>query len=371
MKKEIRSLRNTLEFRSQFLEDMSHQLKTPLNGIISIIELLKNKQDINDDLKKYFSIIDYSSSNLINIVQDILDFSKIEEGKLNLKIKNENIPNLLFGIIESNQKRITENGNILKTNFCSNVPEFALIDKGRIIQIVSKLLINANRFTKNGTIYLNSKVIDNKLSFEVIDTGCGFAEKNKQPFLNDFSQLKNNYENISKDIGLGLSICKQLVTVMGGDIHLSSQIDQGTIIGFEIPLNTIPKGSNQTKYFPLDLHLLITEDKFINQKILKLILKNFSCTCDIANNGQEAVDLYHPSKHDLILMDIRMPIMDGKEATKLLKEKYGEEVTIIGLSAESMEIDKRKYINLGMMDYIAKPISIQLLYDKLTDFKKI
>lgn len=376
LKTEIEQLNKKLEFRSLFLANMSHEIRTPLNGIIGIVDVLKQGTANQCDIQQYIDIIEKSSLNLLNIVNDVLDLSKIEAGKIEFNIKNENIRKLIFETIELNQIHALNNENQIQSNISLNLPRNILIDKNRIIQILNNLISNANKCTINGTIKLNVKKLKNKLRFEVIDTGCGISEESLKNIFNDFTQFENKFSNNNKGTGLGLSICKQLIELMDGNIHIESQLNKGTIVSFEIPLITNNKinrthsNVTNTELNPLNLHILIVEDKYINQTVVGMMLNKMNCTFDIAANGQEAVDLYHPSKHDIVLMDIRMPVMDGKEATMILKERYGEEITIIGLSAESMEGDKEKYMRLGMIDYIPKPVSIYILNDKLTSFKR-
>lgn len=367
--------------KSEFLANMSHEIRTPLNGIIGFTDLLM-KTNLGTTQEKYITTVNQSALSLLDIINDILDFSKIEAGKLDLFIEKYNIGEMLNQIIdlilyESDQKKLA-----LNLNISPEMPTYCYIDSMRLKQILINLLANAVKFTEKGSIYLNVTVLKKtndthaKIRFAVKDTGIGILEKNKKKIFKAFSQEDSSTTRKFGGTGLGLTISNQLLGLMNSHLQLESQIDVGSIFYFDLDVQTsneptiknslietdFNKIKNMVVKDPLNnkkLKIMIVEDNKVNMLLLKTIIKNLDLNPVIfeITNGKDAVDQFEAIHPDIIFMDIQMPIMNGYEATRIIRTlPSGQKVPIIAITAGTEKEEKAKCIEAGMNDYIPKPI---------------
>ncbi|TDE43444.1 PAS domain S-box protein [Flavobacterium rhamnosiphilum] len=366
--------------KSEFLANMSHEIRTPLNGIIGFTDLLM-KTHLGKTQEKYMTTINQSAHSLLYIINDILDFSKIEAGKLDLFIEKYDIKELLNQIMDlivyqSNQKKLS-----LELNIAPDVPKYFWTDGVRLKQILINLLSNAVKFTEKGSIKLNVSIIEKiddsraKFLFTVIDTGIGIQEENKKKIFNAFSQEDSSTTRKFGGTGLGLTISNQLLGLMNSHLQLVSTVNFGSAFYFYLDLEisneisedvkqiTIPAITNEivgkSNKSSKKIKIMIVEDNKINMLLLKTIIKNVPINSAIFEviNGKDAVEQFETINPDIIFMDIQMPIMNGYEATQLIRTlKSGQNVPIIAITAGTEKEEKEKCLTAGMNDYISKPI---------------
>nr|WP_309759535.1 PAS domain S-box protein [Flavobacterium sp.] len=377
--------------KSEFLANMSHEIRTPLNGIIGFTDLLM-KTNLGATQEKYITTVNQSALSLLDIINDILDFSKIESGKLDLFIEQYNIGEMLNQIIdlilyESNQKKLK-----LNLNLSPDVPAYFWVDSMRLKQILINLLANAVKFTEKGSILLKVTVLNktddtqSKIRFAVTDTGIGILEKNKKKIFKAFTQEDSSTTRKFGGTGLGLTISNQLLGLMNSRLQLESKIDVGSTFYFDLEVQTSNEPTKKDSLFETDfdasknkvvekslnnkkLKIMIVEDNKVNMLLLKTILKNLEIHPIIfeVSNGKDAVDQFDTIQPDLIFMDIQMPIMNGYEATQIIRTlPSGQKVPIIAITAGTEKEEKAKCIAAGMNDYIPKPIIKGIIEEIIT-----
>ncbi|MEA3513602.1 MAG: ATP-binding protein [Campylobacterota bacterium] len=364
--------------KSEFLAKMSHEIRTPMNGILGMSHLALNTS-LNDKQRNYLEKIDNSAKNLLGIINDILDFSKIEAGKLSLNEIDFNLNDLVDSSISLIQYKAKEKNLKLIVSYDKDICYNLIGDRLRISQILTNLLDNAVKFTTSGEIGIYIKrITDDKYRFEISDTGIGLSKEQQNKLFQSFSQVDNSTTRKYGGTGLGLSISKQLIKLMGGEIWVESKIDIGSKFIFEITLKNKRYKKNDKQFYNKDIkdisilksnNILLVEDNYTNQEIVKGLLENSGINIDVASNGAIGVELFNKNKYELILMDIRMPIMDGYEATKIIK-KLNKNIPIIALSADAMKDDIEKTKLYGMDEHLKKPIDINKLYEILFRYIK-
>ncbi len=388
---ELNTMAENAEFatktKSDFLAKMSHEIRTPMNGIIGMasLALMDNPEPAQ---AHYLYRIESAANNLLGIINDILDFSKIEANKLDLKIDETYIAELFPPLQDLLASRINEKKLIFDVIIDENVPEVIFVDSVRMSQICLNLCNNALKFTEKGSISikvsLKERVGDDiTLLVAVEDTGIGIPENAQATLFESFSQVDDAYSRKVEGTGLGLSICKSLVELMGGNIWVESVYGKGSVFYFTSQLQVgnlqgmKKKPTQQTLCSDLKttlkeikikpLHILLVEDNIINQEIACAIFKKTGMRVSVAQNGQEAVNMWNDSAFDIIFMDIQMPIMDGYTATAHIRQtEKGCDVPIIAMTANALSGDREKSLDAGMTEHITKPINIQEILRILT-----
>lgn len=344
--------------KSAFLANMSHEIRTPLNAIVGFSNLLTMAED-EEERNEYINIISSNNELLLQLINDILDVAKIEAGTLEFIDSEIDINALLSDIEQSSRLKAPEGVQI---SFVEKMPYCIIMsDKNRLAQVITNFINNAIKFTKEGSIRFGYRHKDDKLLFYVRDTGCGIEPEKKDLVFNRFVKLNS----FAQGTGLGLAICQMIVKKMGGEIGVESQLGKGSTFWFTLPdtvihridVQSIKTAVNEDAVIdntnPKKATLLIAEDNESNYILIRAVLKEYDLLH--AHDGNEAVRLYREHRPDLILMDLKMPDMDGYEATVEIR-KEDSDIPIIAVTAFAFSEDEQRVKQSGFNGYAAKPI---------------
>ncbi|HEY9190592.1 MAG TPA: ATP-binding protein [Sulfurovum sp.] len=376
--------------KSEFLANMSHEIRTPLNGIFGFLQLL-DATELDHTQKEYVHIAQNSMGTLIDVINNVLDFSKIESGKIQKNSIETDLHLLLESIYEIFLP-VAEHKKIIYTlEIDPGIHASLKIDEQHTRQILQNFINNALKFTPeygSVALYVDLVSIQNdtqRIRISVKDTGIGIPENKLETIMQPFSQADSSTTRKFGGTGLGLSISKSLIELLGGEMHIVSTEGKGSTFSFELDTTicSLPRKQRYEKKVldakPISLmtepasdpkedkpfSILIAEDYEVNRMFMGMLLNNYNkITYDFARNGKEAIHMVKTNPYDIILMDINMPVMNGCDATVIIREELKLDIPIIALTANALEGDKEKFINIGMNDYVAKPLEITNI-DKL------
>ncbi|HEY0666564.1 MAG TPA: ATP-binding protein, partial [Sphingobacteriaceae bacterium] len=379
LKQAVEEANLAAESKSDFLSTMSHELRTPLNSVIGMTELMLDNP-YNKEQAENLKILNFSAVNLHSLINDILDYNKLGADKLNLEAINVNLYQLMNDICLGLRMKAKEKGLELRLNIDEILKEKPVItDPTRITQIIYNLVGNAIKFTNKGSVSVSLKVIkvddDNlNIRFSIIDTGIGISEDNQQSIFEPFTQASTSTTRNFGGTGLGLAIVKRLLLLFNTTIHLESAAGTGSNFFFNIsfPLQKEQPVSNsvapELNYDLEDIRVLVAEDNPMNRLLLKKVFFKWNNEPEFAENGMEAVEKLKSHSYDIVLMDIHMPVMDGYEATKVIRNMSDPEkanIPVIALTASVSNNLRDKIREAGMNDYVYKPFNSKELYSKI------
>ncbi|MDO4337114.1 MAG: ATP-binding protein [Eubacteriales bacterium] len=379
-----------IEARNEFLSNMSHEIRTPLNGLIGLNHLMLQNIDDREKLREYLLKASHAAQYLLALVNDILDMSKLQAGKVELHAAPANMEMLLDNVISMQQENIEGRGLKLCVEADIRKP-WIECDEVRVKQVLMNLLSNAAKFTSRGgtvTVRMRQEAEEEadgkqfiRNCFEVEDTGCGMSEEFQKHIFEAFTQERGHNAESQKGTGLGMSISYLLMKVMGGSLSVKSRLGEGSVFYMSFPAEVIqepPHMASEQAIEPAsldlnNLNILIAEDNELNAEILQAILHECSITSEVAVNGREAVEKFAasaPGTYPVILMDIRMPEMDGYEAAKAIRSMKRPDagtVRILACTANTFQEDIDRVTESGMNGFIGKPINIEELFLKLEE----
>ncbi len=376
-----KQLEDSMQVKEQFLAKMSHEIRTPMNAIVGLTDILLDTQ-ISHEQKECIDAIKLSSDNLLSIINDILDFSKLESGKVTVEALPFNPREIIDSVLFTLGFSATKKGISLHFRKEENdLPKYVIGDAVRLRQIMLNLVSNAIKFTEHGNVTVKSKITEEdadgcKIEFIIIDTGIGIPEDRISTIFESFMQASNETTRKYGGTGLGLTIVKQLAELQGGSVSVTSKLEEGSAFYISIPYkkytSEIPPVTKDQKKLPeeniIGARILLAEDNEMNQMLALKIFARWKLHLEVAENGEKALMKLKENDFDLVLMDIQMPVMDGYEATRQIRNNLPapkSAVPIIAMTAHAMVGEADKCINLGMDDYISKPFNQQDLYNKI------
>lgn len=367
--------------KSSFLANISHEIRTPMNRILGFASLLKEPSLSGEDKYDYIEMIEKSGKRMLNLIDDIIHISKVDSGQEKVNISNTNINDIIEDLYSFFKPEV--NSKNLEFGYANEL-EFSeaniLTDNEKVYEILMNLIKNAIKFTDYGAIRFGYLTKGDKIEFFVKDTGIGIPENQKNFIYDRFRQGSESLSRLYEGAGLGLSISKAYIEMLDGEIWFESVVGKGTTFYFSLPYNTISRIQTvKESYFKKindnfvnsKINILLAEDDITSQMLLERLLKNNTKQLIIVNNGIDAVETCKKNPDiDLILMDIKMPRIDGYEATARIRE-FNKNIIIIAQTAYAFENDKQKALDAGCNEYISKPIDFHLLKQLINKYFNI
>ncbi|MBE9034911.1 response regulator [aff. Roholtiella sp. LEGE 12411] len=371
--------------KSQFLSNMSHELRTPLNIILGFTQLMLRNRTLNSQQQEYLDTINRSGEDLLTLINDVLEMSKIEAGRITLNETNFDLYGLLDRLQQMFALKARSRGLELIFERSHTIPQYICADESKLRQVLVNLLGNAIKFTQVGGVTLRVEALSQTITpdhpitlcFSVEDTGCGIADSDFNRLFEPFVQTEAG-QKAQEGTGLGLPISQRFVRLMGGDITVNSTLGNGSIFTFNIQtraviLDTLPTSALSRQVIGLEkgqptYRILIVEDKLENRQLLVELLTPIGFEVREAVNGQEAIALWQSWSPNLIWMDLRMPIMNGFEATQQIKAVGSQAPVIIALTGSAFEEDRLTALSVGFDDFVRKPFRTTVIFEKMAEY---
>jgi signal transduction histidine kinase/CheY-like chemotaxis protein/HPt (histidine-containing phosphotransfer) domain-containing protein len=354
--------------RDSFLANMSHEIRTPLNSVIGFTDLLA-QSELDEVQRDYIESVQIAGENLLLIVNDILDLSKMESGNLTIESEPFNLKKTLkhvYNLLKVKVQKEVEFNLFLD----AEMPENVVGDQGRLNQILVNLVGNSLKFTQEGEVTVSVKKMDEtddhySIKFSVKDTGIGIPKDKLETIFERFTQGEESTTRTYGGTGLGLNIVKQLIELQHSEIHVKSKLNYGSefffILNYKKGYNTDKEVKTIPKINLGKLKILLCEDNVLNQKLAKSVINNFGFDLDIANNGEEGIELLSQNNYDLVLMDLQMPVKDGYQTTEYIRNEMNSSIPIIAMTAHSLVGEQERCYKSGMNAYVPKPFKQSVL----------
>ncbi len=360
------------KFKSAFLANMSHEIRTPMTALIGFAELLRNMLVNNNLGKEYVEIIIRNGNHLIDLVSEILDLSKVEAGQLNMEMSSISLSQILTDVLKLLEPIAKKNNIKIKLDYSAEIPSGLQSDSARLKQILTNVIGNAIKFSPNGAIEVKATLANKSshkpvVKISVKDTGMGIDPERSHLLFQPFSQLAPNPTGLIAGTGLGLCLSKKMSNLLGGDLYLEqSTLNQGSTFVIEIPV-TLDSMTPELSFEPPDkkvsfdkttlngLKILLADDSLDNQMLIETVLGNYGAVVYSVNDGNEAVSYVENNQVDLVLMDFKMPHLDGLGATQVLRAK-GYSLPVLLVTANAMKGEKDIALKAGADGYVSKPI---------------
>ena len=376
---------NANRAKSEFLANMSHEIRTPIGAIMGFIDVVRSSGQLTTENFEFLSVAVRNSNQLLAIVDDILDLSKVEAGRITIENTEFSFRHLVQDIIVSRTLAANEGGICLNAEIDTGVPEVIRSDSVRVRQILMNLINNAIKFTPKGSVTVRVGYENSRLRISVTDTGIGIGPEQVKKLFQPFSQADSSTTRKFGGTGLGLTLSRKLAELLNGTLTLErSEPNKGSTFVFEFPVEAVvetvvgqspakPSVSVASAASPVSFagkRILLVEDSPDNQLLVSTFLRKTECELLIANNGKEGVRMLESEPVDVVLMDIQMPVLDGHEATRLLRSRHFSK-PVIALTAHAMREERERSRESGFTDYLTKPIHKSDLIEMLSVYLKI
>ena len=377
LEKRQKELQETTASRDKFISAISHALRTLMNGILGFNDLLKEKVASNPRALQITQQTRQSAEHLLTVINDVLDYSQLQAGKLRINVENFQIRQTVENAFLLHKPKIESMRFAYSYDISDVVPQVIRGDKNRVIQILVNLIGNAVKFTHQGSVHIFVECNSTEILFSVRDTGIGIATEHFSSIFKRFNQANDEIQVRYGGSGLGLSICHNLVQLMGGEIGFESELGKGSRFWFKLPLISATAEDLFIASLPQDnliqnrtIHIMIVDDNAVNRLLLKKVLQNYCTHCSLyeADNGQKALELFKNNPIDMIVMDMVMPIMDGVESTRRIRQDFLEpkcRVPVLGLTANVNASDGNIFMQAGANDIIFKPFEKAIMIEKI------